>query len=221
MVPLTINADDFGMSNVFNDFIIELLVNERMISTTVMVKRISKAQKLRIQHLRFIKETLDISEGLQVEFTNDQHLEQIQDQYRKFIDLFESAPSHMDVHKEHLHTKYHGLVGNFCKSENLPFKNHGKKFPVLATTSKKYFNGSINGFGPIYKWLNNLEDGQFFELVCHPERYYPHCYFSLNAQCNWDLDHIDKINPNLKKYSIEPISFNYLNNSKTTQVKQG
>ena len=169
MVPLTINADDFGMSNVFNDFIIELLVNERMISTTVMVKRISKAQKLRIQHLRFIKETLDISEGLQVEFTNDQHLEQIQDQYRKFIDLFESAPSHMDVHK----------------------------------------------------WLNNLEDGQFFELVCHPERYYPHCYFSLNAQCNWDLDHIDKINPNLKKYSIEPISFNYLNNSKTTQVKQG
>jgi len=220
MAHLIINADDFGMSNVFNDCIIELLSNGKITSTTVMVNRISDCQKARIQRLKNIMETMDVSVGLHVEFTYDQHLEQIQDQYQKFIGLFETTPSHLDVHKEHLHTKYHDIVANFCKSQNLPFRNHGKKFPEVATTSRKYFYGSIEDFGPIDEWLKGLEDGQFFELVFHPGRYDPHCYSSLNAQREWDLGHIDSINENLKKYSIELINFNCLNTSKTTKVKQ-
>ena len=39
MKYLIINADDFGMSNIFNEVILELLEKEHVRSTSVMVKR--------------------------------------------------------------------------------------------------------------------------------------------------------------------------------------
>ena len=210
MINLIINADDFGMSNMFNDCILELLSKRKITSTTVMVNRISPVQNKRVLELKKLKETSDISVGLHVEFTYDKHLEQVRDQYHRFISLFNSPPSHLDIHKEHLHGKYHEIVAKFCKDYHLGFRNHGQIFDGVATTAKKYFYGSIADFNPIDIWLNDLEDEKVYEMVFHPGVYDPNCYSSLNEERRRDIQYIDKIYHNLQDYNVRLVSFNHL-----------
>nr|WP_299381637.1 ChbG/HpnK family deacetylase [Allomuricauda sp.] len=213
MVRLIINADDFGMSRIYNDCIIDLLDQGKITSTTVMVNRVSDSQKSQVERLKKLIKAGDISVGLHVEFTYDQHLEQVQLQLQKFEKLFTTTPSHLDIHKEHLHTKYHPIVAEYCRSKNLPFRNHGEKFPGVATTTKKYFYGSIKDFEPIDSWLKGLEERQYFELVFHPGKYDPDCFSSLNKEREWDLAHIETISQRLKEYKIELGNFHHLHNS--------
>lgn len=210
MVHLIINADDFGMSNTFNNCILQLLIDKKICSTTVMVNRISDSQKEKVQDLRNLIDASEVSVGLHVEFTYDQHLEQVHDQYRKFNDLFGRAPSHLDIHKEHLYTKYHPVVAYFCRNNRLPFRNHGKKFSGVPTTSKKYFYGSLEDFGRIDEWLKSLEDEKYYELVFHPGLYDPYCFSSLNKERKRDIFHIERIHENLKMYNVRLESFNQL-----------
>lgn len=208
-VHLIINADDFGMSNRFNDCIIRLLAEKKITSTTVMVNRISDSQKVKVQELRYLMETHDISVGLHIEFTYDRYLEQVSDQHRKFIDLFGVGPTHLDVHKEHLHRKYHSIVAKFCRSKELSFRNHGRRFTGVATTAKKYFYGSVDEFEPIDKWLKGLAKSKCYELVFHPGQYDPYCFSSLNRERERDIDYIERIYENLEMYNVQLASFNH------------
>lgn len=88
------------MSKVFNDCIIQLLIEMKITSTTVMVNRISDSQKVNIQELRYMIETGYVSVGLHVEFSYDQHMEQVSDQHKNFCDLFRTVPSHPGIHKD-------------------------------------------------------------------------------------------------------------------------
>ena len=210
MVNLIINADDFGMSNIFNDHIIQLLIDQKITSTTVLVNRISDSQRVKIVHLRYLMETTVISVGLHVEFTYDLHLEQVVDQYKKFIHIFGRPPSHIDIHKEHLHRNYHAIVADFCQTNDLAYRNHEIKYSGISMSLIKYFYGSIEDFNSIDTWLKSLETGQFYELVFHPGSYDPNCYSSLNKQREWDINHIDRIYNNLGKYNLKLLNFNHL-----------
>ncbi len=210
MVKLIINADDFGMSNAFNDCIIQLLIDKKITSTTVMVNRIADSQKVKIQHLRYLLENNDISVGLHVEFTYNLHLEQVYDQYHKFINIFGKSPSHLDIHKEHLHRNYHPIVADFCLKNDLPLRNHGKNYKGVNMPLKKYFYGSVEDFEPIDNWLKSLDNDKCFELVFHPGKYDPNCFSSLNRQREWDIGHIHRICRNLEKYHIKLVNFNHL-----------
>jgi hypothetical protein len=101
-------------------------------------------------------------------------------------------------------------VADFCLKKNLPFRNHGKDYKGVNMPSKKYFYGSVKNFEPINTWLKSLDNDMCFELVFHPGTYDPNCFSSLNKQREWDLDHIDMIFRNLKKYQINLVNFNHL-----------
>jgi len=210
MAYLIINADDFGMSDHFNGHIIQLLVEKKITSTTVMVNRISDNQAASVKELKYLNGYSDISVGLHVEFTYDKHMEQVKGQYQKFIDIFGIAPSHLDVHKEHLHTKYHSIVAKFCREKRLSFRNHGKVFRGVVMPDKKYFYGSVEHFPEIDSWLKGLEKGKVHELVFHPGSYDPNCFSSLNKDRQWDLDHINRIHKEYLNYNFHLINFNDL-----------
>nr|WP_293302035.1 ChbG/HpnK family deacetylase [Allomuricauda sp.] len=210
MAYLIINADDFGMSDHFNGSIIQLLLEKKITSTTVMVNRISDSQAATVKELKYLNGYSDISVGLHVEFTYDKHKEQVEGQYQKFIDIFGIAPSHLDVHKEHLHTKYHSIVAKFCREKGLPFRNHGKAFRGVVMPDKKYFYGSVEDFSEIDDWLKGLKKGKTYELVFHPGTYDPSCYSSLNRDRQWDIDHIGRIHRDYLNYNFDLINFNDL-----------
>ena len=209
MKNLIINADDFGMSQVYNKYILDLLTQRKITSTTVMVNRISDSQTHQIDLLKTLLNNSDISIGLHTEFTYDQHLEQVENQFEKFRSIFNASPSHIDIHKEHLHHSYHHIVANFCDSKGIPFRNHGTQ-KALKTTDTKYFYGSIPDFNAIDQWLIGLNEDQNYELVFHPGIYDRHCYSSLNRDRETDIKHIEKINAQLTSYNIHLISFNQL-----------
>lgn len=207
MINLIINADDFGLSDRFNAVILRLLEAGKITSTTVMVNRISDSQTKSVKQLKQLCKTADISVGLHVEFTYDQHSEQISNQFEKFVRFFGQKPTHLDVHKEFLHTSYHGIVAAFCKEQELPFRNHGLDFPGVKMPAEKYFFGTIADFDPIDEWLKKLESERFYELVLHPGLYDPSCPSSLNKERERDLDHIDYIYRNLERYQIKLVNF--------------
>ncbi len=207
MKKLIINADDFGLSKVFNESILLLLNHWQITSTTVMVNRISDSQSDQVSQLKDLIEKRKVSIGLHTEFTYDQHEKQIKDQFEKFVRIFEIQPDHLDIHKEHLHTGYHHLVADFCKSRGIPFRNHGNGFEGLKTTDKKYFFGSTPDFSAIDQWLKELRDNEVNELVFHPGRYDPDCPSSLNRDREIDIDHIVRINDHLGDYNIDLVSF--------------
>lgn len=210
MPHLIINADDFGMSKVFNECIIQLLSENKLTSTTVMVNRLSDIQKGQVQQLKHLIPTIPISVGLHVEFTYDDHMKQIQNQFEIFCNVFGLAPSHLDIHKEHLHRKYHHLVAEFCQTRDIPFRNHGTNYKGITTTDDKFFFGSIEKFQEINKWLKNLQSNRSYELVFHPGTYDPYCYSSMNIDRKNDLFHIEKIYQNKRTYNINLINFKEL-----------
>ncbi|MCL6268070.1 ChbG/HpnK family deacetylase [Flagellimonas myxillae] len=223
MAKLIINADDFGLSKKFNQTIIKLLEERKITSTTVMVDRISDYQEVQVQHLKYLMRDSEISVGLHVEFTYDRHLEQVKNQFEKFSRIFDQTPSHLDIHKEHLHTNYHEVVAGFCKEQQLPFRNHGTVYDGVSTTCKKYFFGTLDSFNPIDAWLRDLEPAQYSELVFHPGTYDPVCPSSLNKERERDIEHIQRIFENMETYQINPVSFNQLvqNNLKPRNCSQG
>ena len=210
MINLIINADDFGLSDRFNASILDLLERGQITSTTVMVNRISDSQAESLDRLKKLWDTVDISVGLHVEFTYDQHLEQVQRQFEKFVRLLGQKPTHLDIHKEHLHTAYHEIVATFCKEQQLPFRNHGSDYPGVKMPHSKFFYGSIANFEPIGEWFKSLESERYYELVFHPGMYDPTCPSSLNKERERDLDHIDHIYRNLETYNINLVNFKNL-----------
>ncbi|MEM6380233.1 MAG: ChbG/HpnK family deacetylase [Bacteroidota bacterium] len=210
MINLIINADDFGLSDRFNASILDLLERGQITSTTVMVNRISDSQTGSLERLKKLQNTVDISVGLHVEFTYDQHLEQVQRQFEKFVHLFGQKPTHLDIHKEHLHTAYHEIVAAFCKEQQIPFRNHGSNYPDVKMPHSKFFFGSIADFKPIEEWFAGLESERYYELVFHPGVYDPTCPSSLNKEREKDLEHIAHIYQNLKQYNIQLTNFKNL-----------
>ena len=70
MKYLIINADDFGMSKVFNESILDLIRDGKIKSTTVMVNRGIGDEKKQIEELIELSKTLNLSVGLHLEFKN-------------------------------------------------------------------------------------------------------------------------------------------------------
>lgn len=210
MVNLIINADDFGMSHVYNDVILELLSGGQISSTTVMVNRITDYQVEQVKHLKYLMNYEPISVGLHTEFTYDNHLEQVEDQFAKFEKIFERQPTHIDIHKEHLHRAYHPLVAEFCKSKGVPFRNHGSGSIETRTTEAPYFYGSVPDFNSIDHWLKGLKNEKDYELVFHPGCYDPNCYSSLNRDRELDVAHIRRIFSEREQYHLNLISFKQL-----------
>ena len=66
MTKLIINADDFGMSAVFDEKILELLEREYMKSTSVLVNRLSKNEH-RVRALYGLSRTHKVGVGLHVD----------------------------------------------------------------------------------------------------------------------------------------------------------
>lgn len=88
MKYLIINADDFGLSSVFNEVILDLIKSGKVKSTTVMVDRITPDQDDQVSELISLSKTMDLSVGLHLDFLSSDYLAQINSQFVKFVSIF-------------------------------------------------------------------------------------------------------------------------------------
>lgn len=125
MKYLIINADDFGYSKVFNVKILELIQDEFIYFTSVMVNWINDEQPKQVKQLSELVKDSKVSVGLHLEFTDDNFRSEIERQYKKFLDIFKFKPSHIDIHKFKYLEESYSAIRKFCLEKKLPCRNHG------------------------------------------------------------------------------------------------
>src|SRR3989344_2881496 len=158
---LIINADDFGMSQIFNEVILDLIRNDLIRSTTVMIDRVTDNQKEQLDEL--ISLSKNISVGLHLEFKDSDYPSQIKSQYQKFKEIFGFNPSHLDIHKASTIRESISPVANFCRDKEIPCRNKGGDVTYFKTTASPSFHGSIEDFSKIEEWIKTLEDEKYYE----------------------------------------------------------
>ena len=177
---LIINADDFGMSQIFNDVILDLIRKDLIHSTTVMIDRVTDNQKEQFNELIALSKNKNLSIGLHLEFKDNDYPSQIKSQYYKFKKLLGFNPSHIDIHKSRQFMDSFSIVAEFCKKNNLPCRNRGEIFKDCKTTKIQAFFGSTEDFGKIEEWTKTFEDEKFYEILFHPGKFDIGCKSSLN-----------------------------------------
>lgn len=207
---LIINADDFGMSQIFNDVILDLIRKDLIRSTTVMINRVTDNQKEQFGELIALSKNKNLSIGLHLEFKENDYPSQIKSQYQKFKEILGFNPSHIDIHKEHSLMDSFSDVAKFCRKNNLPLRNmrnSGALHEGIKTTSSEAFFGSIADFAKIEEWIKTFEDEKYYELLFHPGKFDPSCKSSLNKDRERDVEHIKNLNNILEENNIKVVSY--------------
>ena len=204
---LIINADDFGMSKIFNGVILDLIKNDLIHSTTVMINRFTDNQKEQFDELTVFSRNKNLSVGLHLEFKNSDYPSQIKSQYQKFEKVFGFNPSHVDIHKAHSFMDSFSDVAEFCRKNNLPLRNSGVLHEGIKTTSAEAFFGSIADFEKIKDWIKTFEDEKYYEILFHPGKFDSSCKSSLNKDRERDVEHIKNLNKILDEDNIKVVSY--------------
>lgn len=204
---LIINADDFGMSQIFNEVILDLIRKDLIRSTTVMVNRVTDNQKEQFDELIALSKSKNISVGLHLEFQDSDYPSKIKSQYQKFKDTLGFNPSHIDIHKAHSLVDSFFDVAKFCKKSNLPLRNSGVLHEGIKTTFAEAFFGSIADFEKIKEWIKTLEDGKYYEILFHPGKFDSSCKSSLNKDRERDVEHIKNLNGILDENNIKVVNY--------------
>lgn len=136
---LIINADDFGMSKIFNEVILDLIKKDLIRSTTVIINRFTDNQKEQFDELITLSKIKNLSVGLHLEFDDSDYPSQIKSQYKKFKDTLGFNPSHIDIHRVHSLMDSLSDVAEFCRKNNLPLRNSGVLHKGIKTTSAEAF----------------------------------------------------------------------------------
>jgi len=204
---LIINADDFGMSQIFNEVILDLIKKDLIRSTTVMIDRVADNQKEQFDELIALSKNKNLSVGLHLEFKDSDYPSQIKSQYQKFNDTLGFNPSHIDIHKAHGLMDSFSNVAEFCRKNNLPLRNSGVLHEGIKTTSAEAFFGSIADFEKIKEWIKTFEDGKYYEILFHPGKFDSSCKSSLNKDRERDVEHIKNLNGILDENNIKVVSY--------------
>lgn len=204
---LIITADDFGMSKIFNEVILDLIKKGLIHSTTIMINRIADGQKEQVKELIALSKNKNLSIGLHLEFENKNYSSQIKFQYHKFKEIFGFNPSHIDIHKAHSLTESFSDVAEFCKKIGVPTRNSGVIFNNIKMTSSEAFFGSVADFHNIEEWVKTLKNERYYEIMFHPGKFDPDIKSSLNKERERDIEHIKKLNSILEKNNIKTVSY--------------
>lgn len=204
---LIINADDFGLSTIFNEVTLDLIRKGLISSTTVMVNRVTDNQKEQFEKLINLSKNKNLSIGIHLEFEENDYPSQIKSQYEKFKDVLGFNPSHLDIHKTSTHRGSISSVADFCKDKKIPCRNKGGNVDYFKTTDSPLFHGSVEDFDKIVEWIKTIEDGKYYEISFHPGKFDPSCKSSLNKDRERDVEHIKKLNSILEENNIKVVSY--------------
>jgi predicted glycoside hydrolase/deacetylase ChbG (UPF0249 family) len=210
MKRLIINADDFGYSEIFNESILDLIKNDFISSTTVMVNRVNKSQSNQVKELIELKNGKDLSVGLHLEFLSTNYYDEIEQQVEMFMDLFDFFPSHFDVHKPNMSEAEYFAVEKFCLENDIPCRKFNSSLGNVRTTDNKVINGSEIEIDDFNELLEELDDNNSYEILFHPGTFDSNCESSLNRDRELDIEKIKYIYSTLEIFGIKLINFNNL-----------
>ncbi len=206
MIKLIINADDFGYRKLYNKMILELIEENAVTSTSVMVDEIDSSQSDQVEKLIDIAQRHKASVGLHIYFKNTNFTSEIERQFDKFKKIFGFDPNYLDIHKDDYLEDGYPVIKKFCEDKKIPCKEV-KKPEIFANAT--FFSGTKKSFDRIKEWLASLQEG-FYVINFHPGYFDPESKSSLNKERETDAENIRKMMPILPVYNIQLANFNDL-----------
>ncbi len=213
MKYLIINAEDFGLSKIFNEKILELIRDGFISSTSVMVDEIDKSQESQAKELSDLANSRNVSIGLHLKFEEEDFVPEIERQYEKFHSIFGFTPTHIDLHKSRFLEEAYPLIMDFCREKNIPCRNHKMgNAKHLTQTTNEVISGTRKGFEELKTLIENFREGESYEILFHPGSYDPYCESNLNKEREFDVEKIKKIGSILKENNVKLITHIDLSN---------
>lgn len=209
MKRIIINADDFGMSRVFNEVILELLEKELIKSTSALVTWGLDSQLDQIGRLKEIMAQKDISIGLH--FESDEKntanvIKNLEAQNGLFIKYFGFKPTHIDEHKSITSKEEAEAMVGFAVKNDIYIRNY---FPDYAQEYNKIITSnhfillmekSVADIEEVL--LNELQNDEVMEIIAHPGKFDSDCGSSLNKDRKKDYEKIVELVSFLKENQI-------------------
>ena len=210
MKKIIINADDFGMSRVFNEIILNLLAKEFIKSTSVLVTRGLNDQLDQIERLKEIMEQKDISVGLHLESDKNNlagSVENIKKQNELFVKYFRFKPTHIDKHRDIYSKEEAEAMVDFAVKNDIYIRNvfagYAPSRGNEVKTSRYVMLLSGESMNRVKdELLNKMEDGEIMEIATHPGKFDPDCESSLNEDREKDYEKIIELASFLKENHI-------------------
>lgn len=205
-----ITADDFGMCELFDKGIIEMVEKGNVTSVGIMVDRIKQKSVYKMKSISLVN---NISIGLHLDFINTDYLFEIQRQYNRFIELFAQPPSYIDVHKGIKYKDAFSFLIPFVIEKGIPFRNHGDELVVssLKQTTSPYFLGTGKEIPEILLWLEKQTPNDIIELVFHPGYFDVKSDSSYNIEREKDMKTLNIMHELLKLKNITIVNYDFLN----------
>jgi len=199
---LIINADDYGLSPLFNKGIVELAKEGVISSLSVMIRR----NFIDVAELKNLK---NISLGLHLELKEDDALEEIESQIKAFEHKLGFLPSHLDSHK-HPHLTKNNLpkVITIAQKYSLPLRSY------MAANRKLIKNAGLKTPDAYIDWhperIAILENDfqklsvPVAEMVCHPGYFDKNSTSSYNERRKQELNFLKsaQFKEMIKKFKI-------------------
>jgi len=231
MVYFIINADDYWISDRFDEAIIDLIEKEYLYSISIIVRNISQKSINRI--LPYFPK---ISPGLHFEYKqkepeDDEYAnirKELEIQYQKFFDIFGIYPTHLDKHNREKSENEIKVICDFAIENKIPIRlyTRGKKFEIFEKNYKdkiRLTDFLYNIWAKNY-WLKRIKSdikdktnsNQIYEVICHPGFFDPEYDSELNeTQMNKkraeDYKKIVQLWALLKKEKLKIVSFEIMN----------
>lgn len=213
MKKLIITADDFGMSESFNEIILELASLNVINAISVLVTRNLAKQKTQIKQLLDLRKKHKTTLGLHFECLPNKSYKNVYDkltkQYTLFVKLLGMKPERLDKHKQIYTDEEAKAIADFAKKNKLMVrKSSNLKFNQLAKKqllSEKTFFVTDHSLKETKDFVKARDD-EISELVAHPGKYDSSCKSSLNKEREKDYKILTKLGKELTKLKVDLVS---------------
>lgn len=181
MIQLILTSDDFGMSPLYDQKMVEFIEVGYLSSISILVERARQNSAIQLDSILRMYKERDLSLGLHLEIKGEELLRACETQWHNFADLCGLPPDYIDIHKEHASSGIYDAIANFCLIKDVCFrKYHQTNLNVRGPSScLQSVNSELN---LITEWIDGLPDSSISELVFHIGTYDPGCKSSLNRQ---------------------------------------
>lgn len=209
MANLILTSDDFGMSIVWNDKMLEMLKSKQLSSVSIMIDRITSKQQSQINELMEMYALNDFSLGLHLEIAEENYEEDCHRQWREFKRILNRQPDYVDIHKGHLHRDKFDTIGKIGLQKNISFRKYNDT-SVAVKSPQESLIATFLKWDEIQRWIDQMKKGFTYELVFHIGVFDPKNDSSLNAERVLDIENLILVNQYIEDKSISIVSFKHL-----------
>ena len=207
MLKVILTSDDFGLSEIYNDKIIEQIESKTLTSVSIMVDKVTQSQQIQIQKLKVLINSNNISLGLHLELSNNDISVELARQWDMFLGVFQIEPNYIDIHKGSEFQGSFDDIATFCNLKAVPFRKYAKTKINVRSPDNSITATRLN-IEELNKQIENLNDEQVYEFVFHIGAFDPNSKSSFNKERELDIEKLKFVIKKLANKNATIISYN-------------